>query len=72
MPTIYNITDLKSCYDRQLASIRSIVKEAVGRNRLAMKLRTKIMPKFRRHVSTGFGVTQRYYGGEEENKAGIG
>jgi len=71
-PSIYNFTDLKSCYDRQLANVGSIVEESVGRNRAAMKLYTKIMPKFKRYISTGYGISEQYYGGEEDQLAGTG
>ena len=71
-PTIYNFTDLKSCYDRQLANVGSIVEESVGRNRAAMKLHTKIMPKFKRYISTGYGISNQYYGGDEMQLAGTG
>ena len=66
-PTIYALTDLQSCYDRQLPNIGSIVEEVVGRNRYAMKLYTKLMPNFRHYVSTAFGVSTDFYGGEDEN-----
>ena len=45
--TICNFADLKSCYDRQLAKVGSIVEESTGRNRKAMILFTKIMPEFK-------------------------
>jgi len=45
-PTIYNLTDLKSCYNRQLLNIERIVEESVSRNRQAMKLFIKIIPYF--------------------------
>ena len=60
-PTVYVLTDLKSCYDRQLSNIGSIVEESVGRNRNEMLLYTKIMPRFEHHVSTGYRVSQGYY-----------
>ena len=71
-PTIYNFTDLQSCYDRQLANVGSIVEESVGRNRSAMKLYTKIMPRFKHFISTGYGVSTDFYGGNEMVLAGTG
>ena len=59
-PTIYTLTDLKLCYDRQLPNISSIVEESVRRNRNKMILYTKIMPKFEHYVSTGYGVSQNF------------
>ena len=41
---IYNLTDLKSCYDRQLPKLGSIIEESAGRNRNAMMLFAKTMP----------------------------
>ena len=42
--TICNLTDLQSCYDRQLANIGGMIEELVGRDREAMKLITKVIP----------------------------
>ena len=36
--TIYTMTDLQSCYDRQLHNVGSIIEESTGRNRKAMIL----------------------------------
>ena len=71
-PTAHNFTDLQSCYDRQLANVGSIVEESVGRNRSAMKLFTKLMPNFNRHVSAGYGISKEYCEGEEEKLEGTG
>ena len=71
-PLIYTFTDLKSYYNRQLANVGSIVEESVGRNRAAMKLYTKLMPRFKRYVSTGYGMSYNYYGGEYQQLTGIG
>ena len=70
-PTVYALTDLKSCYDRQLPNIGSIVEESVGRNRKEMILYTKIMPNFENHVNTGYGISQEYSGGRN-SLAGTG
>jgi len=59
---IYTMTDLQSCYDQQLPNVGSIVEESVGRNHNAMILYTKIMPKFERHISTAYGVSEGHYG----------
>ena len=64
--TIYMMTDLQSCYDRQLSNVGSIVEESVGHNRNAMILYTKIMPHFQRYISTGYGISQEPYGGDVE------
>ena len=44
--TVCNLTDLQSCYDRQLANVGSIVEESVGRNREAMLLFMKIISEY--------------------------
>ena len=70
--TVYNFTDLQSCYDHQLANIRSVVKESVGRNRSAIKLFTILIPRFKHCVSAGNRVSTNYYGGELEEMAETG
>ena len=64
--TVHALTDLQSCYDRQLPNIGSIVEESAGRNRREMQLCAKIMLYFQNHVSTGCGVSEKYYGGENK------
>ena len=70
-PTVYALTDLTLCYDRQLANIGSIVEESMGSNRKEMILYTKIMPNFENNVNTGYGISQEYYGGRN-SLAGTG
>jgi len=70
--TMYAITDLQSCYDRQLAEIGGIVEESVGRDRAAIKLITKVIPNWRHYIRTGFGISNEYYGGEYDQLAGTG
>ena len=70
--TIYTITDLQSCYDRQLAEIGGILEESVGKDRSAMKLIAKVIPNWRHYVCTRFGASSTYYGGEEDKLAGTG
>ena len=70
--SIYTITDLQSCYDCQLAYIRGIIEESVGRDHAAMKLIAKVIPNWRHYVQTGFGISESYYRGENNRLAGIG
>ena len=70
--TIYTITDLQACYDRQLAEIGSIVEESAGRDRAAVKLMSKVMPNWQHCVRTGHGISVSYYGGEFDKLAGTG
>ena len=41
---IYMITDLESCYDRQLVNVASIVKESIRISRNGVKLIAKVLP----------------------------
>ena len=70
--TIYTITDLQACYDRQLAEIGSIVEESAGRDRAAVKLMSKVIPNWRHYIRTGYGISKSYYGGELDPLAGTG
>ena len=70
--TIYHLTDLQSCYDRQLANIGRNVEESIGRDRQAIKLITKVIPNWEYHLSTAFGISEKYYGGEQRHLAGTG
>jgi len=51
--TIYTITDLQACYDRQLVEIGSIVEESAGRDRAAVKLMSKVIPNWQHYIRTG-------------------
>ena len=42
--TIYTFTDLKVCYNRQLANLGSIIEESMGRDRNTMMMFAKILP----------------------------
>ena len=70
--TIYTITDLQSCYDRQLAEIGGILEESVGHDRAAMKIISKVIPNWKHYICTGFGISESYYGGENDRLAGTG
>ena len=70
--TIYNLTDLKSYYNRQLANIGGIVEESIERNRKAILLFTKIMPIFNHYVCTGYGISKQYYREENDLLVGTG
>ena len=43
---IYHLTDLKSCYDRQLVNIGTLIEESIGVNRNGMQLILKIIPRY--------------------------
>ena len=58
---IYIVTNLESCYDRQLGHIVSIVKELIRIDRNGVKLITKVLPVLQHYVYTGFGISKMYY-----------
>jgi len=70
--TVYTITDLQACYDRQLAEIGEIVEESAGRDRDAVKLFSKVIPNWRHYICTGYGISKTYYRGECDKLAGTG
>ena len=37
-----------------------------------MKLITKVIPNWQHYVSTAFGISEKYYSGENNNLAGTG
>ena len=60
--TIHNMTDLKSCYDQQLAEIGSIVQELVGVERLLIKLVTKLLPVMEYYIYISYRASKEFYG----------
>ena len=54
--TIYNMINLKSCYDRQLAQIESMVQELVGVERLQIKLFAKLIPVIEYYIYTSLKI----------------
>ena len=63
---VYHLTDLKSYYDCQLVNIRALIEESIGVNKNAMQLMNRIIPRWKDYISTAFGISQKYYG-EDEN-----
>lgn len=62
---MYVIIDLEACYDRQLASIGSILEESAEINRSVVRLVTSILPIFKYHICTGFGISKNSYGNKD-------
>ena len=69
---IYDLTDLKHCYDRQLPKLGSIIEESDGRNRNAMLLFTRIITVWKRCNCTGYRISTNSYGKLDNNMAGTG
>ena len=61
-PTLHNILDLKAYYDYRLPSLGYMVQEAVGVNRQALKVFTKVLLIMEHHVCAGFRISQRSCG----------
>jgi len=59
---IHNLTNLKSYYDRQLPNLVSIIEESTSIERAPIKLFTKVLPRFKRYICTGYRISSRYYG----------
>ena len=70
--TIHIITNLESCYNRQLSEIASIVEESIRIDRLGIKLIAKILPRFEHHICTSFGISEQCYGRKIKRLGGIG
>ena len=68
--TIHLLSDLEACYDRQIPSIGGMVEEAVGVDRRAIMLITKIIETMRHHISIGFRISKASYGGPHEKLVG--
>ena len=60
---VHAITDLESCYDRQLRNIASLVEESVVIDRNRAKLIAKVLLVIQHHIYTRFGILKEYYGG---------
>ena len=69
-PTIYLLSDLEACYDRQIPSLGGIVEEALGVNRNAIKVICNTVSQFKHFICTGFGISKESYGGPEEQLTG--
>ena len=70
--TISHLTDLKSCYDWQLANIGGSIEESIGRDQDVMKMLTKLMQRWKHCVSAACGISEEYHGENECKLAGTG
>ena len=68
----YNISNLEAYYDRQLPRIGSIVEELLGVERELMMVFEKVFLIIKHHVSTSYGISEGYYGGEKDRLCGTG
>ena len=60
---VYNLTDLKACYNRQLLDIISIVEELTGIERELVKLFAKVLLRMKHFISIRFGISNIFYRG---------
>ena len=63
---VYTMSDLEACYDRQTPKLCGLVEEHIVANRKAVKLLTKMLPRFEHHVGTVNGVSKEKHGGVKE------
>ena len=63
------MTDLKSCYNRQLAQVGSIIKELVGIERKLLTFITKLLPRIKHHICIAYRASQEYYGEDSDKIA---
>ena len=66
-----NLTELQSCYDRQLANVCGVVEISVGIERWVMQLFTKLMQKFENNVNTTYGISEEKYCGRYDPMGGL-
>ena len=57
------MTDIRSCYNRQLLNIGRIIEELVSKNRQVMKLFRKVMLLCYYYICIGYGISAIYYRG---------
>ena len=69
---VHTVSDLEECYDRQFPELCVLVKELLGANRKAVKLATKVLPRFEHHLGTDNGVSKEKCGGEKDLLGGAG
>ena len=69
-PMLYNISDLKACYDRQLPNLGYLVQESVGADREASKVFAKVLPIMNHYMCTDFGIIKLPYGSIREKLGG--
>ena len=63
---------MQSCYDRQLAGYRRVIEESLGKDRKAMRLFIKIMPVFKHYICTAYGISDIFYGRNNNKTTGTG
>ena len=70
--TVHNFKDLESCYNRQLEIFCGVAEEAIGVERLAIKITTKLIPRFEHCICTNFGISDESCGGRNDHVGGLG
>ena len=66
------VADLEAYYDRQLASIESIILESIGVDWKAAILFARILPALKHYICTNFGISSNSYGDTIDKHGGIG
>ena len=69
---VHNFADLESCCYRRLENVYGVAKEAVGNCRLAIKICTKVTPRFEHCTCTNFRINDESHGGRNDPLRGLG
>ena len=69
---VHNFTDLESFYDRQQENVYRVVEEVIGVDSLAIKLFTKVIPRFEYRICINFGISEASHGGGNDLLGGLG
>ena len=59
---VHKVADLESFYDRQLANVCGVAEEAVGADRMEIKLLKKVTTRFEHWTHTNFGIRKNHAG----------
>ena len=70
--TVYLLSYVESCYDRQIPVFRGLVEEVVRVDRSVIKLMSKVVETFKHYVCTGFGINKESWRGRHEKIVGTG
>jgi len=70
LKAIYNMTDLEACFNRQLANASSVLQELIKIERVVIKLISKVLSIFERHICTSYSISKQFYGGTQDKQGG--
>ena len=71
-PKMRNLTDLQSCYGRELVIFFGAAEEVAGSERWDMQLFTKLMQRLEHHVDPRHGISEEFCGRYFDLMGGLG